>query len=143
MADKQITRDYEGMFLFGTAATSNVEGALATIRGFIEKHGGKIHVLKKWDDRKLAYEIAKQQRGLYVMAYFNAPTSAVTQIERDCRLSDEVLRALILDGTHLSVEEVEAMAPERPEPRPERGEGEFRGRREEFIIPDEDELNVV
>ena len=144
MADKQNTRDYEGMFLFGTAATSNVDGALDTVRGFIEKHGGRIHVLKKWDDRKLAYEIAKQQRGLYIMAYFNAPTSAVTQIERDCRLSDDVLRALILDGTHLSVEEVEAMTPERPEPRPERGgEGEFRGgRREEFAIPDEEELNA-
>lgn len=142
MADKQITRDYEGMFLFGTAATANVDGAMGTIRGFIEKHGGNIHILKKWDDRKLAYEIAKQQRGLYILAYFNAPTSAVTQIERECRLSDDVLRALILDGTHVSVEEVEAMTPERPEPRPERGEGDFRpGRREEFTVPDMEEMS--
>ncbi len=142
MADKQITRDYEGMFLFGTGFTANVDGALDIIRGFIEKHGGKIHILRKWDDRKLAYEIAKQQRGLYVLAYFNAPTAAVAQIERDCRLSDEVLRALILDGSHVSVEEVEAMTPERPEPRPERGgDGEFRpGRREEFAMPDEEEM---
>ena len=143
MADKQITRDYEGMFLFGTAATTNVEGALSTIRSFIEKHGGTIHVLKKWDDRKLAYEIAKQQRGLYVLAYFNAPTLAVANIDRECRLSDEVLRALILDGSHVTVKEVEAMTPERPEPRQERGggEGDFRGgRREEFFVPDEAEM---
>ncbi len=141
MADKQTSRDYEGMFLFGTGFTANVDQALGIIRGFIEKHGGTIHVLKKWDDRKLAYEIAKQQRGLYVLAYFNAPTSAVAQIERECRLSDDVLRALILDGTHVSVEEVEAMVPEQPEPRHERGgEGDRGPRREEFVVPDETEM---
>ena len=75
--NKTIHRDYEGMFLFGTAATANVEEALNTVRGFIEKHGGSIRVLKKWDDRKLAYDVAKQQRGLYVLSYFNAPTTAV------------------------------------------------------------------
>ena len=45
--NKQIARNYEGMFLFGTAATANVDAALATVRGFIEKHGGSVHVLKK------------------------------------------------------------------------------------------------
>lgn len=130
----QNVRDYEGMFLFGTAFTANVDEALSTVRGFIEKHGGSIHVLKKWDDRKLAYDIKKQQRGLYVLAFFRAPTSAVTHIERECRLSDTVLRALILDGSHLTVEEVEAMAPQRPEPRPERP------RRDEFLLDDIEEL---
>ena len=132
MAEKQITRDYEGMFLFGTAATSNVDGALDTVRGFIEKHGGRIHVLKKWDDRKLAYEIKKQQRGLYVLAFFEAPTAAITAIDRDCRLSEDVIRALILDGSHLTVEEVEAMTPERPEPRQA-------PRREEFMMEEVEE----
>ncbi len=137
--NKQIARNYEGMFLFGTAATANVDAALATVRGFIEKHGGSVHVLKKWDDRKLAYEVEKQQRGLYVLAFFNAPTSAVAQIEREVRLSDEVLRVLILDGSHLSVEEVEAMTPERPEPREPRGEGEFREGRTPRREPEESE----
>lgn len=127
------TRQYEGMFLFGTAATANAEEALNTVRGFIEKHGGEIQVLKKWDDRKLAYEVDKQSRGLYVLSYFTAPTAAVSSIEREVRLSGTVLRSLILDGSHLSVEEVEKMEPQRPEPRggegeerprPRRGEGE-------------------
>ena len=125
--NKTIHRDYEGMFLFGTAATANVEEALNTVRGFIEKHGGSIRVLKKWDDRKLAYDVAKQQRGLYVLSYFNAPTTAVAAIDREVRLSDTVLRALITDGSHLTVEEVEAMQPQQPAPRPERNEGDDRG----------------
>ena len=130
MADS--TRNYEGLFLFGTAATSKVDDAMSTVRGFIEKHGGSTSVLKKWDDRKLAYEIDKQTRGLYVLSYFAAPPASIKAIEREVNLSPTVLRCMILDGTHLSVEEVEAMVPQKPEPRPERpatGEEDDRGGR--------------
>ena len=126
------TRNYEGLFLFGTAATSKVDDALSTVRGFIEKHGGSPAVLKKWDDRKLAYEIDKQTRGLYVLSYFAAPAASIKAIEREVNLSDAVLRCMILDGSHLSAEEVEAMVPQKPEPRPERqnlGEEDDRGGR--------------
>ena len=58
------------------------------------------------------------------------------------RLSDEVLRVLILDGSHLSVEEVEAMTPERPEPREPRGEGEFREGRPPRREPEAESENV-
>ena len=128
----QNQNTYEGLFLFGTAFTANPDEAVAITRGIIEKHGGKPLVLKKWDDRKLAYEIKKQQRGLYVLAYFIAPTPAITAIDRDCRLSDDVLRAMILDGSHLSVEEVEAMTPERPEPRQP-------PRRDDFVVEEVEE----
>lgn len=130
----QNQKTYEGLFLFGTAFTASPDEAVKITRGIIEKHGGKPQVLKKWDDRKLAYEIKKQQRGLYVLAFFTAPTAAITAIDRDCRLSDEVLRALILDGSHLTVEEVEAMAPERPEPR-------SAPRREDFMMEVEEEFS--
>ena len=33
----------------------------------IERHGGQIIVLKKWDERKLAYELGGQKRGLYMI----------------------------------------------------------------------------
>lgn len=131
--EQQNVRDYEGLFLFGTGFTANADDALKIVRGFIERHNGQIHVLKKWDDRKLAYEVKKQHRGLYVLVFFAAPTSSVGLIERDCRLSDDVLRALILDGSHLTVEEVEAMSPERPEPRPAPRREEFEGIPEEEL----------
>jgi small subunit ribosomal protein S6 len=133
----QNPKTYEGLFLFGTAFTANADEAVNITRGIIEKHGGKPLVLKKWDDRKLAYEIMKQQRGLYVLAFFEAPTAAITAIDRDCRLSDDVVRAMILDGSHLSIEEVEAMTPERPEPRQA-------PRRDDFIPEEvEEELSGV
>lgn len=118
-APKSITRHYEGLFLFGTASTSNVESATTLIRSFIEKHGGTVHVLKKWDDRKLAYEVKKQTRGLYLLSFFEAPTASVEAINREVNLNDEVLRCLITDAEHLSTAEVDKMEPQKPEPKPE------------------------
>lgn len=123
MADKTKvrTRQYEGMFLFGSNAASDLAGAIATVRGMIEKHGGEILVIKKWDERKLNFEIGKNKRGVYIIAYFNAPTSAITPIDREVRLSEEVLRALITDAEHLNKTEMEAVEPQpiiKAEPAP-------------------------
>ncbi len=62
------------------------QNAINIIRGMVEKHGGKILVIKKWDERKLAYEVENQKRGTYVLTYFHAVGSAVAMIERDVKL---------------------------------------------------------
>jgi small subunit ribosomal protein S6 len=117
------TNQYEGMFLFGSAAATEPQAAEQTVRKFIEAHGGKILVLKKWDERKLAYEIRGNKRGTYFLSLFSSPPAAVGQIERDVKLSEDVLRCIILKGDHLNAEEVQAMEPQKPEPREERGFG--------------------
>jgi hypothetical protein len=76
--------------------------------------------IKKWDERKLAYEIRHQKRGLYVISYFTAAGTAVGAIERDVNLSEEVLRVLITDAAHLNQKEMEAVEPQPIQPREER-----------------------
>ncbi len=56
------TAQYEAMFLFPAGAATEIENTIATARKFIEAHGGQIAVIKKWDERKLTYEVAKQKR---------------------------------------------------------------------------------
>src|SRR5205823_5441403 len=63
---------------------------------------------RKWDERRLAYEIKKQKRGLYILAYFKAPGGSLSHIERDCNLSEKILRVLLLRADHLTVEEMQA-----------------------------------
>src|SRR5438045_1386493 len=123
------TNQYEGMFLFGAGAATEPQAAEATVRKFIEAHGGKTLVLKKWDERKLAYEVGGNKRGTYFLALFTAPGGSVTQIERDVRLSEEVLRCIILKADHLTAEEIQNHEPQKPEPREERtfGFGGFGG----------------
>src|SRR5438876_12166136 len=88
---KEENQPYEAMFLFPAGASADLENTLKTARGIIERHGGEIIVLKKWDERKLAYEMKKNKRGLYVIAYFTAPGPAVGAIERDVNLSEDIL----------------------------------------------------
>ena len=91
---KVVLNQYEAMFLLSGAFATELENALKMVRGIIEKHEGQIIVLKKWDERKLAYEIKGQKRGLYIIAYFNAPGAAVSAITRDVELSDQILRVM-------------------------------------------------
>ena len=49
---------YEGMFLFPQSATANLQGAVDHIKGILDKAGATIKTFQKWDDRRLAYEIA-------------------------------------------------------------------------------------
>jgi len=105
-------KQYEGMFLFPAGASAELEKAQTTVRSMIERHGGSILVLKKWDERKLAYELDGQKRGVYIIAYFTAPGTTVAGIERDVNLSEEILRVLVTDASHLNQEEMEAVEPQ-------------------------------
>src|SRR3954470_20141372 len=123
MAKATKTNQYEGMFLFGSGAATEPQAAENTVRKFIEQHGGNILVLKKWDERKLAYEVNGNKRGTYFLALFTAPGGAGGQIERDVKLSEDVLRVMILKADHVTAEEIQNHEPQKPEPREERGFG--------------------
>ncbi len=125
MAEK--IRQYEAMFLFPSSASAELEGTINLCRSFIEKHGGSIILAKKWDERKLVYEINKQKRGLYVIIYFRAPTGAITPIEREAKLNEQVLRVLITEADHLNEKEMSEVEPQpiQKEERPPRDEMDF------------------
>ena len=127
------SNQYEAMFLIGPSATQDQQGALNTVRGMIERHGGQVMVLKRWDERKLAYEVNGQKRGTYIIAYFSAPGDAVGPIERDVKLNEQVLRVMITKADHLNQQEMEAVEPQPiiREERPswERPMGDDRGPR--------------
>ena len=115
------TKKYEAMFLVGSSLTSDVDGAIKLCRSTIEKHGGNVLVAKKWDERKLAYEIGKQKRGLYIITYFEAPGSTVAPLERDVKLSEDFTRVLVTSADHLELSEMEAVEPQPiAPPAPER-----------------------
>lgn len=111
---------YEAMFLLGPSAATEPQAALDLARGFIERHGGKIKVLKKWDERKLVYEVNGQKRGTYVISYFTAPGAAIAPLERDVKLSEDVLRVLVTKADHLNEQEMNAVEPQPIQPREER-----------------------
>lgn len=99
---------YEAMFVLSQAVAADLTSAIAHIRGIIEKAGGSVVSMKKWDERKLAYEIAKQKRAYFLLVYFQAPAVRMHEIERSCNLSEQIMRNLIIKAEHISLEEMQA-----------------------------------
>ena len=67
----------ESMFLLSKYA---IPAMIKTAQGIVERHGGKVMVIKKWDERKLAYEVGKQKRGTYIVAFYKGPGASVGAI---------------------------------------------------------------
>ena len=104
----QRTNYYEGMFLISQAVAADLAGAVAHIRQNIERNGGTVVAMRKWDERRLAFEISKQKRGMYILTYFQCPAPAMAQIERAFNLSEQVMRQLIVKVEHMTVDEMKA-----------------------------------
>ncbi len=99
---------YEVMFLASQAAAASFGDLVAHINHLIERASGEVVAMKKWDERRLAYEIDKQKRGVYILAYISMPTDQVAHLERDVQISDQLLRVLITSAEHLTEEEIRA-----------------------------------
>jgi small subunit ribosomal protein S6 len=91
----------------------------ARIRRLIEDQGGTVSQVQEWGLRELAYVIAKQRRGFYLLFEYRAGSNALLEIERNLKLMDGVLR-------FVSVRQPEHAPPAAPRPRkPEREEVDF------------------
>jgi small subunit ribosomal protein S6 len=100
--------NYEAMFLIGQSVAADLAGVIQHINEILARGNAEVIAMRKWDERRLAYEIRGQKRGLYILVYFRAPGSDVAHIERDCNLSEKILRTLILRADHLTMEEMTA-----------------------------------
>jgi small subunit ribosomal protein S6 len=62
------------------------------VRKLLEGQGAEIGGMHEWGLRELAYEIEKERRGFYVLVEYQATSVAVSELERNLKLSDQVLR---------------------------------------------------
>jgi small subunit ribosomal protein S6 len=90
-------RLYEGMFLVdSTLAAADWEGTLAGVENILKRADAEVVVMRKWGERKLAYDIDHKTRGTYILCYFKADSRRVAGIEKDVQLSEKIMRVLIL-----------------------------------------------
>lgn len=103
---------YEAMFLVDSAeAAGDWEGINELIRNLLEKGGAEIISMRKWDERKLAYDIKGKSRGTYILCYFRAKGEMITAIERGIRLSERIMRVLILSAEQMTQEDMDKPTP--------------------------------
>lgn len=107
-----VLRLYEGMFLVDSgAATVDWQSVLDEIQRVLDRAGAEVVSLKKWDDRRMAYEINRKSRGTYILTYFNCDTSKLSGIERDVQLSELLVRVLILRTDRMNEQDLAKLTP--------------------------------
>jgi small subunit ribosomal protein S6 len=99
---------YEALFLFPQSASADLQSALDHIVEIMNRNKADIIALKKWDERRLAYDIKGNKRGVYFLAYFKSDARNLDGIDRDCRLSERLLRSLVTRADHIPAEEIAA-----------------------------------
>ncbi len=103
---------YEGMFLVDSAlAAQDWQKILNEIQRILDRAQAEVISLKKWDERRLCYEINGKNRGTYILSYFNCDTDKVKGIERDVQLSELITRVLILRTDRMAKEDLERATP--------------------------------
>ena len=89
---------YECMFLLDSGRyAQDPHGTEDGIREILEKCGAEIVTSSPWQEGKLAYAVNGHRKGLHYLAYFTMDGSQVDSFNRICKLSDLVIRHLILE----------------------------------------------
>ncbi len=88
---------YEGMFILDASKYSRDPAGMAQqVVDLIQQHGGTVLASRLWDERKLAYPIKGHKKGVYWLTYFHMPSGNLVALERQCEITDDILRKLVL-----------------------------------------------
>jgi small subunit ribosomal protein S6 len=116
---------YEHVFLARQdVSAQQVETLLQTFRSIIETGGGAIGKTEYWGVKSLAFRIKKNRKAHFALMNLDAPPAAVAELERQERLSTDVIRFLTV-----KVDEHEA-SPSAMMRRADRDERDGRGDRD-------------
>jgi small subunit ribosomal protein S6 len=87
------SREYETIYILRpNTANEGVAEVNTRIKGIIESMGGKIIKVDNWGKRRLAYEVAKERKGIYLYWQYLAQPGVVEECERNLRMLDSVIR---------------------------------------------------
>ena len=123
---------YEHVFLARQdASPQQVEELTTQMTGIVTQLGGKVTKTENWGVRSLTYRINKNRKAHFVLLNIDAPSAAVAEVERQERISEDVIRYLSVRVDELE-EGPSAMMrkADRDRERDDRGGG-YRGERGE------------
>jgi len=90
-------RTYEFMSIVQPGLDEEGLNALTErIQQVITNNGGEIVKVEQMGRRRLAYPIKRQREGYYVLMHARMSVTAIAELDRACKLSDDILRYLLL-----------------------------------------------
>jgi small subunit ribosomal protein S6 len=86
-------REFETIFILRPDTNQDgIQLVNTRVRGVIDQMGGRLLKLDNWGKRKLAYEVKKQLKGIYLYWQYLGTSGVVEEIERNLRMLDTVIR---------------------------------------------------
>src|SRR5260370_6431310 len=95
---------YEHVFLARQdLSQQQVDELTAHYKGVIEQRGGNVPKAEYWGVKSLTYRIRKNRKAHFTLLNVDAPAAAITEVERQQHIHEDVLRAMTV-----RVEELES-----------------------------------
>ena len=91
-------RSYELVIIFRPELTKErIDAGIEHVTKTVHERGGSVTSIEPWGKRKLAYPIKHQTEGVYNLIKFTAGSQVSKKLNADLRISEEVLRHLIVN----------------------------------------------
>ncbi|MEM6649600.1 MAG: 30S ribosomal protein S6 [Pseudomonadota bacterium] len=88
---------YEHVFIARQdISPAQVEALTEELQTIIRENGGAIAKSEYWGLRSLQYKISKNRKGHYSLMNIDAPSDAITELERQMRIKEDILRFMTL-----------------------------------------------
>ncbi len=94
-------RKYETIFVLRPDLEEEAKNAMIEKFTGIINSDGEVTNIDEWGKRKLAYEIEKIREGYYVLVDFVANADLPAELERNYKISDDVLRYIVVNKDNL------------------------------------------
>ena len=72
------------------------EAQIAKYSDLVTANGGSVEAIDKWGIKKFAYPMEFKNEGYYVLMTFTAPAELPTEMERQMRIADAIIRYLVI-----------------------------------------------
>jgi small subunit ribosomal protein S6 len=73
-----------------------VNASLSKISDLITNAGGEMLKVESWGRRKLAYEIKKQNKGMYALLIYKTPAATIRKLEEFYKVFDPVIKYMVI-----------------------------------------------
>ncbi|MCL2816956.1 MAG: 30S ribosomal protein S6 [Clostridiales bacterium] len=89
-------REYEVLYVMRPdLEEEKYQATMEKFTALIQNNGGEVIKAEPWGKRRLAYEIEKLREGYYVLLRMNCGADLPAELERNFKISDEVIRYLV------------------------------------------------
>ena len=90
-------RNYEIIYIVRPdVAEEDVDKLTAQMEGVVAGAGGKLEKVEKLGRRRLAYRVAKQREGIYILFRIQGSGDTVKEFERRLKVTDAVIKYLTI-----------------------------------------------